>query len=185
MGLVAVLVLGVTTGVLVVRGRNDRMEPTRNVIYDGEENQSVEDQLVTIPKNAKSAVCDTVSLSKLESILGQKTNGARVSIPNTKNTEGSVSGCAYIVNGDQAQEIRSVIISTRIFKDTQAAKKAYDVLTKLPDKNRIQLGSDAFYSPTANQLVELKGDKLHNVTLSLGSSKPLDKAMYQKFQTLL
>lgn len=183
-GAAAVLILGVSTGILIAHGRSRPAEPIRKVVYDAEENQSVEDQLIAIPRDAKSAVCDTISLPKLEDILGQKTNGARVSIPNTSNAEGSVSGCAYIVNGEQAQEIRSVIISTRVFKDSQAAKKAYEVLTKLPSKNRIQLGSDAFYSPTSNQLVELKDAQLHNVTLSLGTSRPLDKAVYQKFQTL-
>lgn len=171
--------------VLFAVSRNPEPESVRTVLYDDEENRSVEDQLITVPKDAKSAVCDAISLPKLEDILGQKTNGARVSIPNTANTDGSVSACAYTVNGEQKQDIRSVIIATRIFNDSTVANKAYDTLTRLTDINRKDLGPRSFYNVAANQLVVLKDNKLHNVTLAMGSSKSVDKALYEKLLTLL
>lgn len=159
----------------------------RKIIYDSsEDNTSVEDQLVTIPKDAKSAVCDTVSRTKLEQILKQKTNGPRVSIPTTVTKEGQVSACAFIVDGVQPQGVASVIISTREFKSADAASSAYAILTKVSDKNRKTINNNAFYSTSAKQMVTIKDAKITTITVSLASNAATpDKSFFEQFLDLL
>lgn len=184
-GLLAVAVLGAAgIGYLVVR---DTSEPAkvRKVIYDSDENKPVEDQLLKIDKDAKSAVCDAISGATIEKTIGKKLSSTRVSIPNTTNRDGSVSACAYIVAEDDDGPIRSIIISTRQFDKVAAADSAYAILTKTTDKNRKNLNNDAFYNQESSQLVAIKDKSLSTVSISRSSSEKISEKTFRKLLEVL
>lgn len=183
--LLAIAVLATAgIGYVVVR---DTSQPTkdRKVIYDSDENKPVEDQLLKIDKNAKSAVCDAISGATIEKTIGQKISSTRVSIPNTTNRDGSVSACAYIVAEDDDGPIRSIIISTRQFDKIAAADSAYAILTKTTDKNRKNLSNDAFYNQESSQLVAIKDRSLSTVSISRTNSDKISEKTFKKLLDIL
>lgn len=184
-GLLAVALIATAgIGYIVVR---DTSEPAkvRKVIYDSDENKPVEDQLLKIDKDAKSAVCDAISGATIEKTIGQKISSTRVSIPNTTNRDGSVSACAYIVAEDDLGAIRSIIISTRQFDKIAAADSAYAILTKTTDKNRKNLSNDAFYNQESSQLVAIKDRSLSTVSISRTNSDKISEKTFKKLLDIL
>lgn len=158
----------------------------RKVIYDGEKEQTqdIKEGLINIPRDAKSATCDTFTAEKIEKAIGEKTDGARVSIPNTNTTEGAVSACAYDVTNKEDSPISSVIITRREFKNPDAAKKSFDILTRISDKNRKSIDDNSYYNQKTGQIVELRNNNLIVIAVSLTSAKSVDKNVYEKLSKL-
>lgn len=182
---IVVLILIVISGILFAIFR-PHLGSDRKVIYDGEKEQTqdIKEGLINIPKDAKSATCETFTSEKIENVIGQKTDGARVSIPNTNTTEGLVSACAYDVTNKKKSPISSIIITRREFKNPEAAKKSFDILTRIGNKNRKSIDDNSYYDQKTGQIVTLRDNNLTVIAISFTSSKSLDKKIYEELSQL-
>lgn len=183
--LIIVVTLIVIAGLLFAIIR-PHLGSDRKVIYDGEKEQTqdIKEGLINIPKDAKSATCEKFTTEKIEKVIGQKTDGARVSIPNTNTTEGVVSACAYDVTNKKKSPISSIIITRREFKDPQAAKRSFDILTRISDKNRKSIDDNSYYNQKTGQIVTLRDNNLTVIAISLTSAKSIDKKIYEELSQL-
>lgn len=183
---VAIVVLFAAGGTYYFVIRDNSPKATdRKIIYDEDDNKPVEDQLLSIPKDAKSFVCDAISSDKIASATGQKYNPGRVSIPTAKNADGQVAACAYTAAAGETGAIKSIIIVSRQFDKPEKLDSAYALLTKVTDKNRKNLGNDAFYNQEASQLVAIKGNKLSTLTISRRNTDKINEKTFQKLLDIL
>jgi hypothetical protein len=165
----------------------NRNATQKKVIYDGakEQTQDIENGLINIPKDAKSAVCDMISADKIEAVIKQKTGEAKVSIPTTKTAEGQVSACAYNVTDKSKSPISSVIITKREFTKPDGAQRAYSLLTKIGNKNRIKVSDTSYYDTKAGQIVIVKDNSLTLAALSRTTNRSIDRSIYDDMLNLL
>jgi hypothetical protein len=165
----------------------NRNATQKKVIYDGtkEQTQDIENGLINIPKDAKSAVCEMISADKIEAVIKQKTNGARVSIPTTKTAEGQVSACAYNVVDKSKSPISSIIITTREFSKPDGAQRSYSLLTKMGNKNRTKVSDTSYYDTKAGQIVTIKDNSLTVAALSRTTNRSIDRSIYSDMLKLL
>lgn len=181
----AVLLMAAGATFYFVIRDNSPKPADRKIIYNDDDNEPVEDQLLSIPKDAKSFVCDAISSDKIASATGQKYNPGRVSIPTAKNADGQVAACAYTAATGETGDIKSIIIVSRQFDKPAKLDSAYALLTKVTDKNRKNLGNDAFYNQESSQLVAIKGNKLSTLTISRRNTDKVSEKTFQKLLDIL
>lgn len=161
---------------------------TRKVVYDGtkEPTQDISEGLINVPKDAKSATCEVYPAQKIESIFGVKTSGARVSVPTTKTTEGTVSACAYVVSDNGESPVRSLIITSREFSDPQKARKSYDILDNFEKDKKVKDGKTTYVNHQGTQVVGLNKNTLIVISFSFrSSSDSLKKDIYSELMKLI
>lgn len=156
----------VAFGFLISSGNETPKKVAQPEIYDSANDP--EDRLKNIPKDAKSEVCDSIQSNSLSTVLGIDLQQGRVSIPTTKNSEGSVSACFYIPKDRSKGGLDSISITQRKFTEEAASTKAFSLLTKVSDKNRKMLSDTSFYNSNAKQIVLQKGIILTTISLSTG-----------------
>ncbi len=181
------LLLVVACGVAwTIVNNNDKPAAKREVIYSSRDDEDDDkDNLLAIPKDAKSKVCDAIKGDAITDIIKQDIASSRVSIANGSNKEGSVSGCTYVTADTVPRPIRSVAIVTREFNDIKQADSAYAILTKTKDSNRKTINDNAFYNQEASQLVAINGNKLHTVTLSRNTVQKVSRQTFEKLLKIL
>lgn len=113
-------------------------------------------------KNQKSVACDTVPADKVSSILKQDVERLG-GIMADKTKPYLTSSCIYRAKNDK----RTVSILLRDMKDEEVAKKT---ITTIKSGNKDgedidQLGDEAFFNKSANQLTVRKGKRLITVTV--------------------
>lgn len=186
-GIVLACVLLLITGIVVSQFILKPREAEKKVIYEGEEEVgSIEDNLVNIPKDAKSAVCDKISAKSVETAIKQTVTQARVSIPNTKSGEGSVSACTYVTaRQGENDRISHVVITTRELKDEAAAKKSFDILNRIPAKDSKKLNDTTIIIPSANQVVTRQKNMISTIIVNVRDGKDVGQPMLESLQRLV
>lgn len=180
----AVVLVGVV--VVSVWWPSGEKSTTKKIVYDGtEKRQDITEGLISIPKDATSNVCAAVPAANVELAIGEKTTGARVSIPTSTTAEGVVSACAYAVKDKSSSSVNSVIITRREFKSANGAQNAYKMLVKIPQKDRTIVGSNAYYLIDSGQIVIVKDNTLTTVSVARGNTVKLDSAIFKKFIEVL
>ncbi len=150
--------------VFVVLCSNDATKSGRKVVYKADDPPiKFGEPTFKIPADAKNSVCDKLSGETVASITKEKNDGARVTILDTKTTDGSVAACNYTTtNSRQAKNIRSVSVTVRTLSSDKAATDAFNTLAQsLPGAG----SGEAVFSASANQLIARKGDKLITIGL--------------------
>ena len=176
----------VTSGIVLGYGLwpKDKANQTK-VIYDAsDKQQDPEEGLLNIPKDAKSLVCDALPAAKIETVLGAKTNGARVSIPTTTTKEGVVSACAYVVKDSEKSDVESVIITQRSFNSKETADKAYTTLVNISDSKRKTINENVFYNLGSGQLTTLNSSKLTTISVSRSGSEQLKDELFKQLYAM-
>jgi hypothetical protein len=163
LGLLVVVIGAIVT--LIIITHHTPQKSTRKVIYKAKDTEpQFSDPLIKIPAGAKSAVCDALPQAKVEALLGAATHGPQISIPNTANTDSTVSGCIYQVVDKSKSPVSYVGVVSRVVKDAATAREAYQRLTK-GNGGPVKLSSgQGFYLEQANQLLVLKGKTVTTIT---------------------
>jgi hypothetical protein len=164
---IAILLVG---GWLIVRTMHSA--PERKVTFKAKQKDdpTFDEPFYQPPKQSKSEVCEKISAQKIEAILKVKTKGARISLPNTTNHQGTVSGCTYQVQDNEQSVVSYVSITTRVFDD---AVKAQESFTRLRGSNKEESvgGAVQYLQKGSAQLVRLKGASLSTITVAKTTSR--------------
>lgn len=162
-------VIGLLLGAGLIRWayNHKATTPDRHIVYDGDDSKPIQERLFNVSKDAKSAVCTSLTAAEVEKVIGKQTNGAQVSIPTTKQASQTVSACTYAV-ADTAKEstnLRSVLVTQRVYADAKAAVFNFGTLTKKPSAGSRQLSKTMLYNGRASQLVAQKNSALITVVI--------------------
>ncbi len=116
-------------------------------------------------KNVKSVACDTFPQEKVAKILDAEVQRLSGFVPD-KTKPLLVSTCIYVSKND-ANKAQTVSILLRDMKDDGTAKKTIITIRSGNEdgENITQLGDEAFYNKSANQLTVRKGNRLITVTV--------------------
>lgn len=163
--------IAVSTVLIYFLVRPSPTKDERKVVFESESHLPKSEELVRIPKDAKSEVCTKLPAKTVEAIANIKTTGARVSIPTTTTKTGSVSACTYIA-ADEKENIRSIVITSRVFNTADDARKAYQQV----DGGH---SGDSFLNDSKTQLTVIKDNKLSTITILRASKdKQFDEQIF-------
>lgn len=144
------------------------------VVYDAGTSSDVQfgEPSIHIPQGANSDACNRLPRAKVEKILQVATNGPQISIPDTKNNEGEVSGCTFIIADDTRGTSHYLSVVRRMYGTSKEAIVAYDRIKKQPNAKLVNKTDLYFKEP--HQYIALKDNALATITL-VSSEDPLSK----------
>lgn len=183
--LMSIVVVGaVTIGAIGYVMLRPNASTQKKVVYDSKDQvQDLKDGLLDIPADAKSFVCDAISVKSIEDTTGQSFKVGRVTIPTTRTDEGQVAACGYD-SADTKSTISSIIITQREFTDANKAKSSYELLQKVSKKST-KLSNSAYYNTSAQQVVSFSGSTLTTASIALRDKAAFNDSIYKKLSALL
>lgn len=143
-------------------------------VYDAGTSSDVQfgEPSIHIPQSANSDACNRLPRAKVEKILQVATNGPQISIPDTKNNEGQVSGCTFIIADDTRGTSQYLSVVRRMYDTSKEAIVAYNRIKKQPNAKLVNKTDLYFKEP--HQYIALKDNALATITL-VSSEDPLSK----------
>lgn len=177
----------VVAGIIFIIASASNQKDQKKVIYDNkkEQTQDLNEGLINIPKDAKSATCDYYTVDNIQNAINQKIATAKVSIPTTETDEGTVSACAYDVDDKSKSTISSIIITQRVFKKKDGANIAFNTLQRVRQKQDYQpINNNAFVDKQSKQLIILKNNKLTVIAITTKEGSLLKEQIYKNLVSL-